>query len=177
MLGQPLELHRTGVGMTWKAIYEQWPWFAAAAAVLVIVIGLLVLLKPKSKRQLKATSSTADNKGWVLTGRIDFIDPHSDGELVLQVEETQIVNSPGGVEHREIRWRRATLDEGKMVLVSYHAQRNLLMSANFIVSAPTRTKQNANGQAETPEAKSKDANGKDIVEVKPIAPEVSSESP
>ena len=79
---------------------------------------------------------------------------------MLQVEETQTVNSPGGVEHREIRWRRATLDEAKMVLVSYHAQRNLLMSANFIVSAPPRTKQSANGQTETLDAKLKDeANG------------------
>ena len=165
------------MAMTWEAIFEQWPWFAAAAGVLVIVVGLLILLKPKSKRQRNTTSSAADSKEWVLTGRIDFIDPHSAGELVLQVEETRIVNSPSGIEHREIRWRRATLDEGKMVLVSYHAQRNLLMSANFIVSAPTRTEQSANTQAETLDAELKDANGKDIVEMKPIAPEVSSESP
>ena len=113
-----------------------------------------------------------------MTGRIDFVDPHSAGELVLQVEETRIVNSPSGVEHREIRSRRATLDEGKMALVSYHAQRNLLMSANFIVSAPPRTKQSANGHTETLDAELKDvADGKEIVEVKPIVPEVSSEAP
>src|SRR6476660_7682908 len=111
-------------------------------------IGLLILLKPKSKHQPKTTGNASDSKEWVLTGRIDFVDPRSAGELVLQVEETRIVNRPSGVEHREIRWRRATLDEGKMVLVSYHAQRNLLMSANFTVSAPTRTKQSANGQSE-----------------------------
>ena len=141
----------------------------------IVVIGLLILLRPKSKRGPYTTSSTADNKGWVLTGRIDFVDPHSNGELVLQVEETQIVNSPGGVEHREIRWRRATLDEAKMVLVSYHAQRNLLMSPNYTVSAPPRTKQSANGQTETLNAKLKDeANGEGTVGVKPIAPEVSS---
>ena len=106
------------------------------------VIGLLILLKPKSKRQPKTTGNASDSKEWVLTGRIDFVDPRSAGELVLQVEETRIVNRPSGVEHREIHWRRATLDEGKMVLVSYHAQRNLLMSANFMVSAhlPGRSK-------------------------------------
>ena len=134
-----------GMAINWDAIFEQWPWFAAAAGVLVVVIGLLILLRPKSKRQPITADSAVDSKEWVLTGRIDFVDPHSAGELVLQVEETRIVNSPSGVEHREIRWRRATLDEGKMVLVSYHAQRNLLMSANFIVSAPPRTKQSANG--------------------------------
>ena len=110
-----------------------------------------------------------------MTGRIDFVDPHSNGDLLLQVEETQIVNSPGGVEHREIRWRRATLDEAKMVLVSYHAQRNLLMSANFMVSAPTRTKQSANGQSELADGILKDeANGEGTVDVKPIASEVDS---
>ena len=161
-----------GDSMTWNSILEQWPWFAAAAGVLVVVIGLLVLLKPKSKRQLNATGSATNNKGWIVTGRIDFVDPHSNGDLLLQVEETQIVNSPGGVEHREIRWRKATLDEAKMVLVSYHAQRNLLMSANFIVSAPPRAKQSTNGQTETPDTKLKDEAGTD--DLKPIASEVSS---
>ncbi len=37
--------------MTWDAILEQWPWFGAAAGVLIVVVGLLVLLKPKSKRR------------------------------------------------------------------------------------------------------------------------------
>jgi hypothetical protein len=161
--------------MTWDAISEQWPWFGAAAGVLIVVVGLLVLLKPKSKRQLVTSNSIADNKGWILTGRIDFVDPHSAGELVLQVEETQTVNSPGGVEHREIRWRRATLDEAKTVLVSYHAQRKLLMSANFIVSAPVETSRSANGQTEALNAELKnEANGEGTVDVKPIAPEVSS---
>jgi hypothetical protein len=167
------ELDGVGMAITWEAIFEQWPWFAAAAGVLVVVSGLLVLLRPKSKRRPKIIGSASDSKEWVLTGRIDFVDPHSAGELVLQVEETRIVNSPSGVEHREIHWRRATLDEGKMVLVSYHAQRNLLMSANFTVSAPTRTKQSANGQAEPLDAELKDE-AKDIVDVKPIAPEVTS---
>ena len=53
----------------------------------MVVIGLLMLLKPKSKRQSHAIGSAADNKEWVLTGRIDFVDPHSAGEHVLQVEE------------------------------------------------------------------------------------------
>ena len=54
----------------------------------------------------------------------------------------------GGVEHREIRWRKATLDEAKTVLVSYHAQRNLTMTANFIVSSPTLLRRNSDGRNE-----------------------------
>jgi uncharacterized membrane protein HdeD (DUF308 family) len=42
------------------AIFEQWPWFAAAAGLLVIVVGVLVLLKPKSKRQISANTIGAD---------------------------------------------------------------------------------------------------------------------
>ena len=43
--------------------------------------------------------------------------------------------SPTGVEHREIRWRKGTLPEAKMVRQSYHAQQNLPMSASFILTA------------------------------------------
>ena len=46
------------------------------------------------------------------------------------------------------------------------------MSANFIVSAPTRTKQNANGQGDTLGNSKDEANGEGIVDVKPIASEV-----
>lgn len=167
-----------GDSLTWNAILQQWPWFAAAAAVLVIVVGLLVLLKPKSKRQLNEAGSTTNNKGWVLTGRIDLVDPLSNGELVLQVEETQTVNSPGGVEHREIRWRKATLDEAKMVLVSYHAQRNLLMSANFIVSAPIETSRSVNGLGDKQDVELSDgANGQGLADVKPVAAEATSDTP
>ena len=69
---------------------------------------------------------------------MDFIDPQSTGNFSLQAEDTQIVDSVGGVEHREIRWRKATLDEARTVVVAFHAQRNLATTANFIVSAPIR---------------------------------------
>jgi hypothetical protein len=49
------------------------------------------------------------------------------------------------------------------------------MSANFIVSAPPRTKQSANGQTERLNGKLKDeANEEGTDDLKPIASEVSS---
>ena len=49
------------------------------------------------------------------------------------------------------------------------------MLANFTVSAPTRTKQSANGQSEAADGILKDAaNGEGTVDVKPIASEVDS---
>ena len=97
------------------------------------------------------------------------------GALPNRVPRALAALEPPGYALKSLRGSALSLLEGKMVLVSYHAQRNLLMSASFTVSAPTRTKQSANGQAETPDAELKDvANGKDIVDVKPIAAEVTS---
>ena len=139
--------------LTWDAILQAWPWFGAAAVILVVAVGLSIARKPGPKRQPKTTAEAAD--GWTLTGRIDLADPQSVGALVLEVEETRISVSPSGVEHREIRWRRATLPEAKMVLESYHAQQDLPVSATFMATAPTRTKRKVNGQAESMESELK----------------------
>ena len=146
--------------LTWDALLQEWPFFGAAIAVFIVAVGLLIAFKRKSERQLEKTKTITDQREWTLTGRIDFADSEAVAELVLEVEETRVGISPGGVEHREIRWRRATLPEGKMVLESYHAQRNLAMSPSSAVSAPARTEQNGNGQGDTLEAELKGlANG------------------
>jgi hypothetical protein len=134
-------------GQTWGAILEQWP-FGAAAAVLVIAVGMLIAVKPKSKAPSKTTDTVADTKDWRLTGRIDFADSQPVAGLVLEVEETQTSISPTGAEHHEIRWRRGTLSEAKMILESYHAQRNLAMLPSLTDSTPAGTQRKENGQGE-----------------------------
>jgi hypothetical protein len=134
--------------MQWDAITDQWPWFAAAVAVLVVLVGAFVaysFYKPKPQ-----PDDTIQNQqdGWSPTARIDFIDRQSSGDFVLQVEDTRIADSVGGVEHREIRWRKATLDEAKRVIVAYHAQRNLARTANFIVTSPSVIRRNSDLQTE-----------------------------
>jgi hypothetical protein len=152
--------------LTWDTILQAWPWFGAAAVVFVVAAGLLIALKPKPKRQPETAADAADKMGWALTGRIDLADPQSVGALVLEVEETRISMSPAGVEHREIRWRRATLPEAKMVLESYHAQQNLAMSATFAATAPAGTKREVNEQAESAETELKNVgNGHDMADV------------
>ena len=131
--------------LKWDTILQAWPWFGAAAVVFVVAVGLFIALKPKPKRQ--TAGDAAEKMGWTLTGRIDLADPQSVGALVLEVEEIRISMSPSGVEHREIRWRRATLPEAKMILESYHAQQNLAMSATFTATAPSGAKRKVNGQA------------------------------
>ena len=142
-------------------LLQAWPWFAAAATVFIVAVGSFIALKPKPERQ--AAGDAAEKMGWTLTGRIDLADPQSVGALVLEVEETRISESPSGVEHREIRWRRATLPEAKMVLESYHAQQNLPMSAAFMATAPAATKRKANGQVERIETEL--GNRQDMAEV------------
>jgi hypothetical protein len=152
--------------LTWEAILQAWPWFGAAAVVFVVAVGLFIALRPKPKRQTEAAADAADRMGWTLTGRIDLADPRSVGALVLEVEETRISVSPSGVEHREIRWRRATLPEAKIVLESYHAQHNLPMSATFMATAPDVTQRKVNGQADSIQTELKDlGNRRDMGEV------------
>ncbi len=64
------------------------------------------------------SSDRKQEREWSATGRIDFVTAQSDGGFILQVVETRTVDSIGGIEHREIRWRKATLDEAKTVLVA-----------------------------------------------------------
>jgi hypothetical protein len=152
--------------LTWYAMLQAWPWFGAAAVVFVAAVGLFVALKPKPQRQAEKAVEDADKKDWTLTRRIDLADPQSVGAFVLEVEESRISMGPTGVEHRDIRWRRATLPEAKMVLESYHAQQNLAMSATFTATALAETQRKANGQAESIETELKEAgDGKDMADV------------
>jgi hypothetical protein len=152
--------------LTWDAILQAWPWFGAAATVFVVAVGLFIALKPKPQRQPETAAQAADKMGWMLTGRIDFADSQSAKAFMLEVEESRISMSIAGVEHREIRWRRATLPEAKMVLGSYHAQQKLATSASFNVSSPIETKQEQKGQGERVETELKNVgNGHDMVDL------------
>jgi hypothetical protein len=139
--------------LTWYAILQAWPWFAAAAVVFIIAVGLHIALKPK--RQPETVAHAADRTEWTLTGRIDFADSQPAGAYVLEVEETRISTSRSGVEHGAFRWRRATLPEVKMVIESYHAQQNLAMSGTFAATAPFGIKRRVNERAESVETDSK----------------------
>jgi hypothetical protein len=138
--------------MQWDTMTDQWPWFAAAGLVGVLTAALAThyFYKPKAKPD---DSIQDQEDGWVATGRIDFTDPHSTGNFILQVEETRTDESMGGVEHRAIRWRRATLDEAKRVIVAYHAQRNLTMRATFVVTSPSTVRGQSDLKIEHQEAK------------------------
>ena len=116
----------------WTMINNQWLWLAAGF--LVVLVGLFAVYK-LVRRSSRNGAIPDQQDGWTATGRIDFSDPASTGFFLLQAEDTRLVHSIAGVEHRETRWRKATLDETKAVVVAYHMQRNLAMTANFIVTS------------------------------------------
>jgi hypothetical protein len=103
----------TGKTMQWDTISDQWLWIGAAVVFVILVAAIAARCLRKPKKHDKAKSEVAAQNGWTATGRVDFADLQSKGDFILQVEETRIVDTVGGVEHREIRWRKATLDEAK----------------------------------------------------------------
>jgi hypothetical protein len=143
--------------LTWDALLRAWPWFGAAAAVFVFAVGLFVALKSKPERQIENAAEGADKRDWTLTGRIDFADSQPVRGFILEVEETRISISPSGVEHGAFRWRRATLPEAKMVIESYHAQQNLLVSGTFTATTSIGTRRKVSGRAESVETELRDA--------------------
>ena len=120
---------------------NQWLWFSAVGVLLVLVV---IFVAYKLAHKSRPNDAIADQQdGWTPTGRIDFSDPESIGIFILRAEDTRIVDSIGGVEHREICWRTATLDDAKNVVVAYHAQRNLATKANYVVSTRTAMQRNS----------------------------------
>jgi hypothetical protein len=111
--------------MVWNVIGNQWFWLAAAGFFMVL-LGIIV----HRTRRPTADAGQAQEDGWVPTGRIDFqgstdSDPNVVGNFLLQAEETRTVHSIGGIDHHEIRWRRATLNEAKKVVLAYHSELKL----------------------------------------------------
>jgi hypothetical protein len=139
--------------MEWT-LTNPWLWLAAAGG-FIALLGLLMAYNTRRSKSQEAVRAQQD--GWTATGRIDFsgpidADPNSIGIFLLQAEDTRIVNSVGGVDHREIRWRKATLNEAKKVVLAYHAQLNLATSTALVVNA-------SNGDATRPDSASAQEGG------------------
>ena len=144
--------------MQWDTISDQWLWLSVAAVILVLfgASAAYYLYKPRVHGATKPYDAIQNqHDGWIPTGRVDFFDPQSIDKFILFVEETQIVGSTGSVEHCEIRWRAATLEEADSVLVAYHAQRNLAMAPNYIVTSSDALRPNADVQNEHQDAQLK----------------------
>ena len=138
--------------MQWDLINNPWLW--SGAAIFVILVVLLVAFKFRSGSKPKPSVRTPDQQeSWTPTGRIDFTEIQ--GKFALQAEDTRVTNGMTGVEHRELRWRRATLEEARAVTMAYHAQRSLVMTPSYVVkSASIIRPQNSDFAGEHREAQS-----------------------
>jgi hypothetical protein len=128
----------------WDRMTNQWLWLSAAG-VLIVIVGLLAAYN-FVRKSTPRDAIPDQNHGWTPTGRIDFSDPQSTGFFHLQAEDTRLIHSIAGVEHRETRWRKATLDEAKAVAIAYHAHHSLALTENYIAAIRrTSDPQNAPG--------------------------------
>jgi hypothetical protein len=104
-------------------------WVVLAAILLVAIVGYNAL----NQRVELFPAPTPDHakiiQDWLPTGRIDFAGPSIDpaaadtpAAFYLQAEEMRLLISMSGIERREIRWRKATLNEAKRIVSVFHRQ-------------------------------------------------------
>src|ERR1017187_3873928 len=103
-------------------------WIMLAAVLIVAVVGYIL------SRRASADPSVSTETGrivqdWAPTGRIDFAGPSMDesasdvpAAFYLQAEDIRLLISFSGIERKEIRWRKATLNEAKRVVHIFHRQ-------------------------------------------------------
>jgi hypothetical protein len=97
-------------------------------AVFILLAGLAVVFLPRLL-QAASTEQTQDQgvikRDWSTTGRVNFALPATMPDLdtpvslILEVEETRVIESVTGGEMLSLRWRRATLAEAKQVMGTY----------------------------------------------------------
>jgi hypothetical protein len=104
-------------------------WIGLATVLVLALVGYWLTL-----RSAAATSSAAGEHGrvvhdWMPTGRIDFAGPTMEAHAAdtpasfyLQAEDIRLLISLSGIERKEIRWRKATLNEAKRVVNVFHRQ-------------------------------------------------------
>ena len=64
---------------------------------------------------------------WTQTGNIDFhvpaLDSSSPQQMILRVEEKRIIENAMGQDVTQLRWRLASLEEAKEVVVCWNASK------------------------------------------------------
>lgn len=102
------------------------------AVVIGIIAGILIIMFGiRKKEQRPAAFGHVDGvlkQDWTRTGNIDFhagaLESASPQPLTLRVEEKKITENPMGQDVVELRWRLATLEEAKEVVVCWNARRD-----------------------------------------------------
>ena len=101
-------------------------------AIGVLVGGLIMMFGFRKTDQKPVAFGQFDGalkQDWMRTGNIDFhasaLESSSHQPLRLLVEEKRVMESAVGQDVVELRWRLATLEEGKELVVCWNARQNL----------------------------------------------------
>jgi len=102
-------------------------WLGLGIVLIIAIVGFVL-------SRARAGSASVGEAGkvvhdWTPTGRIDFAGPPMDATAAdtpasyyLQAEDIRLLVSFSGIERKEIRWRKATLNEAKRVVTVFHRQ-------------------------------------------------------
>lgn len=97
----------------------------------IVVGGSIMAFGFRKKEQKPAALGHIDGvvkQDWARTGNIDFhavaLESASPQPLTLRVEEKKITENAMGQDIIELRWRLATLEEAKEVVVCWNARQN-----------------------------------------------------
>jgi hypothetical protein len=99
------------------------------AVIALVVAAVMIIYAVRTKNEKVLTFSEIDGvlkHDWARTGKIDFHviapDSTSPQQLILRVEEKKIIENAMGEEVVQLRWRLATVEEGKEVVVCWNAR-------------------------------------------------------
>jgi len=102
----------------------------AIAVVGVIVGGLIMAFGFRKTEHKPTTFAQVDGilkQDWTRTGNIDFhaaaLESPSPQPLTLRVEEKRVTENAVGQDVVELRWRLATLEEAKELVVCWNSRR------------------------------------------------------
>jgi hypothetical protein len=104
-------------------------WIVLAIILILAIVGYIVARRATGDRSAVGEEGRVVHD-WIPTGRIDFAGPSlnesaadTPASFYLQAEDIRLLISFSGIERKEIRWRRATLNEAKRVVNVFHRQR------------------------------------------------------
>jgi hypothetical protein len=105
---------------------ENLPWVIVAIGMLMGGPIMFVGFRSARKKSAPPRINRALKQDWTPTGNIDFhastVEGSSPQPLRLWVEESQITESVVGQRIVELRWRPATMEEGKKVVICWKAR-------------------------------------------------------
>lgn len=103
-------------------------WIGLAVVLVIAVIGYWLTRRSAAGPMVGGEHGRVVHD-WMPTGRIDFAGPTMDetaaetpASFYLQAEDIRLLISLSGIERKEIRWRKATLNEAKRVVNVFHRQ-------------------------------------------------------